>query len=180
MGLIYIHANKLNGKAYVGQTWETPARRWGHGYKECPRFQNAIKKHGWDGFDHQIVAEADTQEKLDNLEKVWIILLQSGDPEFGYNLASGGGNGRHSAESRAKISAAMLGRKHGLGHKVPLEARAKISAAMLGNKNSLGRKMSPENRAKLVVANSHKLSPEHRASLREAWVRRKQRQCEAA
>lgn len=73
------------------------------------------------------------------------------------------GHSRHTAESRAKLSAAALGRGHtadarakisaGLtGRKCSAETRAKISAAAMGNKRNLGRKVSAETRAKISAA----------------------------
>lgn len=43
---IYIHKNKINNKVYVGQTCQKSESRWklGEGYKNSPKFYNAIKK----------------------------------------------------------------------------------------------------------------------------------------
>lgn len=54
---IYCHRNKINNKAYIGQTGCVPyTRRWsghevsGDPYRGCRHFQNAIYKYGWDNF----------------------------------------------------------------------------------------------------------------------------------
>lgn len=55
---VYIHINKSNQKKYVGITSRKPTVRWkrnGEGYKSSPYFYNAIKKHGWDNFEHNIL-----------------------------------------------------------------------------------------------------------------------------
>lgn len=114
MGIVYVHTNRVNGKVYVGQTNTKPSYRWGkegNGYKRSTSFRNAIKKYGWDNFDHQIVATAGTQQALDNLEKVWIVLLQATDRNHGYNLTSGGEHGKvYSIEYCAELSRQRKGR----------------------------------------------------------------------
>ena len=54
---IYIHRNKINNKLYIGQTCQTPEKRWdnGRGYKTSERFYNAIQKYGWNNFEHIIL-----------------------------------------------------------------------------------------------------------------------------
>jgi hypothetical protein len=42
---IYKHTNLINNKVYIGQTSQSPERRWrqgGTGYKDSPRFWQAI------------------------------------------------------------------------------------------------------------------------------------------
>ena len=54
---IYMHTNKINGKKYIGQTFQNIEYRWrqdGSGYKGQP-FYNAIEKYGWDNFEHKIL-----------------------------------------------------------------------------------------------------------------------------
>lgn len=52
--IVYAHVNKLNGKTYIGQTCQSPERRWrnGDGYKHNLYFRRAIDKYGWDNFIH--------------------------------------------------------------------------------------------------------------------------------
>jgi group I intron endonuclease len=115
MGLIYSAVNRETGKVYVGQTWESLRSRWvRHKYKavrgsisertSCRHFYAAIRKYGTDRFELQILSVSATQKALDNLEKVWILLLRASDRECGYNLKLGGSAGQHSAETRARMS----------------------------------------------------------------------------
>lgn len=88
---IYIHKNKINGKIYVGQTCQDPERRWrkGEGYKDSPRFYNAIRKYGWDNFEHIILEKNLTFEKANENERKWISTYKSNEEEFGYNITPG-------------------------------------------------------------------------------------------
>lgn len=93
---VYIHTNKVNGKRYVGVTIRKPEQRWnnGEGYKEQPHFYSAIKKYGWDNFEHFIV-EVDSREKMFELEKQYIEFYQTTNPEKGYNKSFGGESGAY-------------------------------------------------------------------------------------
>ena len=136
-GTIYVHTNTLNGKVYVGQTWQESTDRWVtqrnaamRGAAGCRHFYSAIRKHGWAAFDHAVVGAANTQDDMDNLEKVWIIALRANDRRFGYNLASGGSRGVYvSDETRQRMSLAAKARKRG---PCPEETKAKIAAAQIG------------------------------------------------
>ena len=89
---IYIHKNKINGKIYVGQTKQSLKRRWnnGNGYTQCPYFYNAIKKYGWDNFEHILLDEHLTKEEANTKEQDYIKYYKSSSPEFGYNISNGG------------------------------------------------------------------------------------------
>lgn len=102
--IIYIHINKINKKVYVGQTCQSPQRRWlnGEGYQHCSKFYNAIKKYGWDNFEHIILEEKLTLEQANNKEKYYIKFYNS--IENGYNIREGGSNGHLTKEHKQKIS----------------------------------------------------------------------------
>lgn len=89
---VYVHINKTNGKCYVGITGKSPEKRWlnGSGYHGQP-FYKAIKKYGWDGFDHEIVASNLTKEEAENFEQILIQKLNSLIEHNGYNASIGGG-----------------------------------------------------------------------------------------
>lgn len=93
---VYKHTNKINGKVYIGITYNKPEVRWGNngiGYKR-QKFWNAIQKYGWDNFDHEILFEnlSDTQAYEKEIEL--IALYDSTNKEKGYNIALGGVDGR--------------------------------------------------------------------------------------
>ena len=63
---VYCHINKINNKTYVGITSKkNPYERWrnGKGYADTPHFGAAIKKYGWDNFEHIIIASSLTEDE---------------------------------------------------------------------------------------------------------------------
>lgn len=94
MYCLYIHTNKINGKRYVGITgYSNPKRRWGVNgckYDSSPRFLNAIKKYGWDNFEHEIRLTNLTKEEAKERERFYISLFRTTDDRFGYNISKGG------------------------------------------------------------------------------------------
>lgn len=109
---VYMHVNKTNNKKYIGQTCQNPKVRWanGLGYIESPRFYNAIKKYGWDNFDHIIIQQNLTLEDANMLEEHLIEKFNTTSNEHGYNLQSGGMNKLHSLETKKKMSEAQKGK----------------------------------------------------------------------
>lgn len=89
---VYLHRNKINNKCYIGQTCKRVEHRWnnGRGYKSNTYFYRAIQKYGWDSFDHCILKSDLTPEEADYWEKYYIEEYKSTNPQFGYNLESGG------------------------------------------------------------------------------------------
>lgn len=108
--IIYKHTNRINGKVYVGQTSKSnPNYRWndGKGYtKRNPdsHFARAIKKYGWDSFDHEILESGiPTLETANERESFWIKFFDS--VENGYNANYGGDSRLPSRETKEKLSA---------------------------------------------------------------------------
>lgn len=102
-GIIYVHINKLNGKAYVGQTVQTLQKRWGRGssYSTCPCFYKAIQKYGWDNFEHKILECGLDDAELNEREKYWIEKYNS--IQNGYNIQEGGSIQHLTEEHKEKI-----------------------------------------------------------------------------
>lgn len=109
-----MHTNKINGKKYVGITSrENVNHRWqnGRGYKENTHFSNAIKKYGWDNFDHEILYTDLSVEEAKEIEKRLIKQWKTQDTEYGYNMTSGGDGTpdfHPSEETRRKLSIRRL------------------------------------------------------------------------
>lgn len=104
---VYIHKNKANGCVYVGLTSMKPEDRWRNGcsYSHNQKFSNAIKKYGWDGFEHIIVKDGLTSDEASALEVELITKYRATEQGFGYNLTSGGEIGKeYTEESKHKMS----------------------------------------------------------------------------
>ena len=111
-GFVYIHINKINGKKYIGQTIQSPIKRWdyGRGYRNCSRFFNAIKKYGWDNFEHKVFEC--NESDLDRIESELIAQYNTTNPQYGYNLDSGGHINKHlTNDTKQKISQKLIGNK---------------------------------------------------------------------
>lgn len=82
---VYIHTSPA-GKVYIGIA-ENPLQRWanGCGYNDNALFSADIERYGWDNFKHEIIAECQSREEAERLERDFILLLDSESPEKGYN-----------------------------------------------------------------------------------------------
>ena len=104
--VIYCLTNSLNGKKYIGQAKNLKIRLGEHRRNkktESRYIYRAIKKYGWESFEHSIIATATTKQDLDVMERHYI--KEYGTMKTGYNLTSGGeGGAEYSAESKRIIS----------------------------------------------------------------------------
>lgn len=148
---VYVHTNLSNGKRYVGITSKAKVEhRWnsGRGYKENPHFYSAIVKYGWDNFKHEILYDGMNEEEAKRKERELIREWKTQDPQFGYNMTSGGDGTQDchpSEETRMKLSIAR--RKENLSEET-LRRRSE------GLK---GRKFSDEHKKKIGDGNSKQI-----------------------
>ena len=182
VGCIYCITNTANGKRYIGQTTQAIAMRWGQhcfdARTEMYPLHCAIRKYGRDLFVVTELGTATTQDELNRMEIEMITTHQSADRRYGYNVRAGGeSGGKHSLESRQKMSERKVGKppsnkgkpmpEHQLramierfklrhpctGRVASEETRAKISAANRGRKGAFtGRKHTDESRAKISTS----------------------------
>ena len=134
---IYLLTNKKNNKIYVGQTWlDTVQERMGREgklYINSPYLYSAIQKHGYENFEYTILHETKDQVEADEMEANFINSLNSKDHDIGYNIKDGGRGGKHSEESKKKISEAQKGEKsYWYGKHLSDDAKQKISEANTG------------------------------------------------
>lgn len=90
---IYMHKNKINNKVYIGQSCNIKVRWHPISYKGSSYFYNAIKKYGWNNFEHIILENNLSLEEADKKEKYYIKLYDFVNRDKGYNLKNGGNNG---------------------------------------------------------------------------------------
>lgn len=101
---VYLLTHRESGKRYVGQSIDI-ARRWVN-HRKCVggRLAAALRKHGPDAFDWEIV-ELCPREELNDRETYYVWAFGSATPN-GYNLKGGGGQlGSVPPEMRRKMSA---------------------------------------------------------------------------
>lgn len=170
MGCVYLARCKVNGKGYIGFTFDLEKRKGWH-RKDAEEngsgllFHNAIRKHGWDSFEWSILFEDDDNDRewLGWWEQKFIKKLNTKMPN-GYNMTDGGDGVRgweHSSEWREKR------RKTQLGVKPSIETRRKMSAWQIG------KVLSEETKKKISEAKRGKhLSAEHKEKLSRILIGR--------
>jgi group I intron endonuclease len=153
-GYIYGLRCRITNKWYIGQTAIEPFKYIKTEYKQQKgrnrtKLYNAIKKYGFDNFDVCLLDSEETKESLDLLECEYI--KEYDCISNGYNLQSGGHNGKHSEETKRKLSEMVKGNKNPMFGKVPYnkgipiteEHRQKLSKLMSGKNHPNYGKVSP-------------------------------------
>lgn len=156
MGLIYIARNQENEKKYIGQTTIPLNKRFKEHKQRGHYFHNSLKKNGLDNFHITSIEMPDTA--LDVMEDLLIDHFNSLVPN-GYNLQGGGSHGKHSEESKKKMSESSKGCKawnKGLkGVQVPWNKGKKcpqLSESKKGSKHPMFGKGGPKHyKAKPII-----------------------------
>lgn len=170
---VYIITNRIDMKQYIGSAFNVQTRFAEHkrGCKSNLHLKNAIMKYGIENFEFDILEECNPENCI-GIENYYLELFK---PE--YNIASDAKSSagyKHTAEARAKISAAHTGKKlseehkakigaAGKGHRHSDEIKARMSAAQMGNKKTLGKhwKRSPESCARMAALFKGRPGPKH-------------------
>ena len=195
---VYMHVSPSK-KVYIGITKRKPQYRWnkGRAYSSNIRFTNAIKKYGWDNFQHIILYSNISENEAKEKEIELIAKYNATNPQYGYNITLGGesGNGykptedvkrrisqtergrtspmkgkRHTDETKAKISYSLkhTAKTRRKGFHLSEETRKKISEKNKGIKKPKSREQAIKlSKAKLGT----KLSDETKAKMRESRLR---------
>lgn len=158
-----MHRNRVNGKVYIGMTSMNLNKRWanGNGYSSCRLFNRAIKKYGWDNFDHLILYDGLSFEDACYAEKILISKYDSTNHSKGYNLTSGGEACNHSDETKQIL------RNLRLGKPMPETAKQKLRDNYSGeNAYWYGKQRSRDTCAKISAARQNvKHSDETKAKI---------------
>jgi hypothetical protein len=165
---IYQLTYRGDGKKYIGKANNLYKRIKQHsGHYHNQYICNAIKKHGWENFEVEILAEFD---KIDNLELLaletaFIVYEDSLSPN-GYNIClfSNDATGRHHTDE-TKRQMSKNARKPWIGKKLSEEHRKNLGLSRLGKKRA---PMSEGQKEKLRIINTGKTISEetkHKISL---------------
>jgi group I intron endonuclease len=155
MGIIYCLTSP-SGKKYIGQTIRSLEKRFEEHCKskDCIALYNAIHKYKPENFIKEILLTCD-DNYLDEYETKYIVLHNTLYPN-GYNIRTGGSNGKHCDESKEKMRLSKLGYKnHNYGKQRTDETKKKISEKKSGeNHHFFNKELSYQH--KLNLSKSHK------------------------
>ena len=149
--IVYCHESP-NGKRYVGITRQLFWKRWngGIGYCKNRHFSNAIKKYGWENFEHYILFENMSKDRAKEKEIELIALWDLTDHCKGYNISKGGDYPAPMSKfGRKRISKSLQGNLHGLGKKRTDEVKRILSIQKTGKNNPMFGK--PSHRRRSVI-----------------------------
>ena len=137
--IVYRHTSP-SGKVYIGITSRKPKQRWrnGNGYKDSPKFYNAIKKYGWDNFNREILFYDLNEITAKLIEEDLIYYYKNFN--LSYNISNGGDGSKGvimSEESKLKMSNAKKGKpSKRKGCHLSEETKEKLRQANLGKHHS--------------------------------------------
>jgi group I intron endonuclease len=177
---IYKITNLLNGKVYIGESYNI-FKRWGqeeNGRGPSIYFRNSMKKYGKENFSWEILEEIDDLQLRIEKEKEYIKFFNCKYPN-GYNFTDGGQTceGRIWTEShRQNMRESQLNR-----FKDPNE-RLKISNGNKGNvfseeikkRMSDAAKLRPPNRKGVKLSEETKRKISENSSRHESWLKGKE------
>ena len=134
---IYKIINKINGKVYIGQSWNVERRIKEHKYKAFngnlhdfnSYFSRSLRHYGIENFEIDILKSFRSnvsQTTLDKWEISYIKYYSSNNRNKGYNAKSGGSRGRLNETTKIKMCNSQL------GHSVSDETKLKMRLAKIG------------------------------------------------
>lgn len=112
---IYKVVNKINGKVYIGFDSNWPNRQKTHYYKSSSNkashfhFHHAIRKHGWNSFDWEIIYQSkDKEHTLKIMEPFFIEQYDSFENGYNQTLGGEGSFGKLQSEKNKKFLSEKL------------------------------------------------------------------------
>ena len=93
--IIYKITNVVNNKVYIGLTTTSLKKRWYAHIRDSKKSEKhlyaAMRKYGLDNFKIEVIDDtAKDMQELGKLERKYIKLYNSTDPNYGYNITYGG------------------------------------------------------------------------------------------
>jgi len=162
--IIYKTTNKVNGKIYIGQTNGKRKNYIGSG----KILKQAIKKYGKFNFKNEILTSGNfTINECNILERYYIKLYNSTNPNIGYNIDLGG-LGREGTsmtqETKNKIKIANTGKK-----KKPFTEQHKLNISKSKKGKKIKNNISEETKAKIRQSKlGIKFTEQHKLKLKKA------------
>jgi len=150
--IIYKILNKINNKIYIGQTTRSVKDRMEEHCKPYNKsyLSKAIRKYGKDNFQIDELEMTASIEKMNELEKYYIVMFNSKSPN-GYNVLEGG---RESSRIRSKTKGRPLSEAH--KKKIGLANKGKIRTDAMKevqSKLKKGTKLSKNTRKQISLSN---------------------------
>ena len=129
---IYKITNTINGKVYIGQTYNRSIEERFKGHVKCAKpthsmlIDRVIYKYGKENFIVEQIDEANSLSELNEKEQYWIKFYNSTDRNIGYNLTTGGEGGNtylckteeELDEIKRKISIANFGKNNAMSKSI--------------------------------------------------------------
>jgi len=166
---IYCHVHTESGRRYVGLTKHTMMHRWNQHCAQSKtskdgrwHFPNAVRKYGKDAFSHEVLEICHDLDVANLAEECWIELLETRNPEKGFNLAKGGAHGEWSdtKTTREKLSEATK-------KSMTPDRRAYLSSIRAGQIATQGTR---DKLRESALRNSEKIASSNRARGRDYFV----------
>ena len=183
---IYQIINKINGHRYIGSAVNVAARSRAHKHllkndkHDNIHLQRAWNKWGEAAIEFRVIGTC-TRQNLVRLEQECIDHLK---PEYNISPVAGSRLGlKHTSETKAKMSKALMGNTRRRGQTASQETKQKMSMARKGRKCTpetkakiskarMGRPVSLETRTKISKSlMGRKLSPEHKSKVSKGLKR---------
>lgn len=159
--LIYCIRNIINNKVYIGQTSDFEKRKKEHIKKlninlhHNKHLQYSWNKYGSDNFVFEILKDNIDIKEINDIEKLYILLFQTNNSDFGYNLTEGGDGVKGYKHSKEIIENMKKTRKNRIGYfkdkKHTQEAKNKIREYAIENNNMKNKNHTEETKDKISI-----------------------------
>jgi group I intron endonuclease len=168
---VYVIANRIDGKKYVGSASASIVKRWNdhrrdltNGRHHSVHLQRAWDKHGESAFSFQVLVFCDPKQCV-ALEQLWMNCFRASERKHGYNISPTAGSTRGKLHTEASIEKMRQAHR---GKKQSAEWVSKRAASMRnrGTKRKSPPARSQEHRNNLSSALKGKpVSDDHRKKL---------------